>query len=516
MRFLRSRRQRGQLQFERLEDRLTLSATIASLDSSGLATLSAMKKPKGASHPVGLTPTQVRTAYSFNGINFGGIAGDGTGQTIAIVDAKSDPTIVSDLAVFDATFGLPAPPSFTVVNQSGGTKLPAKSKGWSQEIAIDVEWAHAIAPGANILLIEAKSNLSLGDAIDYARNVPGVTVISVSAGGKEFKTEAEADQLFTTPAGHEGISFVFAAGDEGGKAEYPSSSPYVLSVGGTSLDTSFSGAYQGESVWSQGGGGLSKYEGVPSFQTGLGLTARGTPDVAYDADPNTGFAVFDSYGTGGWGEFGGTSVGTPQWAALLAIANQGRKLAGKETLANAEAALYAMPNADFHDIVVGDNGQNAAHAGFDLASGLGSPIANLLVPDLVAFTGSTDFTVSPLVAMKPGKSAPHINFTGMNVNPAAQIASGSQRATVAESHDSAIESFDDGSNAAAFDLRAVLSSTRTDGLPFVSGDGSSDTRGRDGSSLRRRPGRRDDALNAPLQNDASPESVDCAFAVLAG
>ena len=114
MRFLRLRRQRGQLQFERLEDRLTLSATIGSLDSSSLSTLTAMKKPKGASHPVGLTPTQVRNAYSFNNIDFGGITGDGTGQTIAIVDAKSDPTIVGDLAVFDSTFGLPAPPSFTV------------------------------------------------------------------------------------------------------------------------------------------------------------------------------------------------------------------------------------------------------------------------------------------------------------------------------------------------------------------------------------------------------------------
>jgi hypothetical protein len=144
----------------------------------------------------------------------------------------------------------------------------------------------------------------------------------------------------------------------------------------------------------------------------LGLTARGTPDVAYDGDPETGFAVYDTYGTGGWGQYGGTSVGTPQWAALLAIVNQGRVLAGKVPLANAQAALYALPSADFHDIASGSNGQNAA-AGYDLASGLGSPIADKLVPDLVAFGGSTDFTVADVVSAKVGKSSNHFTF---NVN----------------------------------------------------------------------------------------------------
>jgi subtilase family serine protease len=411
MRFARLRPDRRTLQFERLEDRLALSITLGSLDASA-STLSAMKKPVGAPHPIGISPAQIRTAYGFDNITFNGAAADGAGQTIAIVDAKNDPYIVNDLAVFDDTFGLPDPPSFTVVNQSGGTKLPKNSRNWAEETALDVEWAHAIAPGANILLVEAKSASTLGDAIDYARHVPGVTVVSVSVGGKEFKSEQDADDLFTTPAGHVGETFVFSAGDEGGKAEYPSSSPNVLSVGGTSLDISFAGNYLGETVWADGGGGLSKYEGVPSYQNGLGLTARGTPDVSYDGDPETGFAVFDTYGTGGWGQYGGTSVGTPQWAALLAIANQGRVAAGKEPLANAQAALYALPSADFHDIVSGSNGQNAA-AGYDLASGLGSPIADKLIPDLVAFTGSTDFTVAGVVSAKVGNSSNHFTF---NVN----------------------------------------------------------------------------------------------------
>ena len=225
----------------------------------------------------------------------------------------------------------------------------------------------------------------------------------MSAAGKEFKSESAADSLFTTPIGHTGETFVFASGDEGNKPEYPSTSPNVLSVGGSSLHLAPNGDWQYEYAWSNGGGGVSKYEGVPSYQYSLGLTSRGTPDVAYDADPNTGFAVFDTYGSGGWAEFGGTSAGTPQWAALLAIADQGRALAGKDTLANAQAVLYAMPASDFHDIRSGYNGSPAT-TGYDLATGLGSPKADELIPDLVAYNGSTDFTVAAL-AYSSGKKS---------------------------------------------------------------------------------------------------------------
>ena len=121
------------------------------------------------------------------------------------------------------------------------------------------------------------------------------------------------------------------------------------------------------------------------------MTNRGTPDVSYDANPSTGFAVYDSYGSGGWAQFGGTSAGAPQWAALIAIADQGRALAGKGSLANAQAALYSLPRSDFHDITSGSNGSSAT-TGYDVASGLGSPIASSVIRDLVAFNGSTSFT----------------------------------------------------------------------------------------------------------------------------
>ena len=255
---------------------------------------------------------------------------------------------------------------------------------------------------ANILLVEAQTAADFGAGIDYARHVPGVSVVSLSASGNEFKSERTTDPLFTTPYGHAGVSFVVASGDEGARAEYPSSSPNVLSVGGSTLSIGWNGQWyrEYETVWSGGGGGLSQFEGTPSFQSGLGLPTRGTPDVAYDADPNTGFAVFDSYGSGGWAQFGGTSAGTPQWAALIAIADQGRALNGMGPLANAQAAMYAVSRSDFFDITVGSNGV-AAKAGYDLATGLGAPIVDLLIPDLATYTGSTNFTVAALPPPPP-------------------------------------------------------------------------------------------------------------------
>jgi subtilase family serine protease len=426
----RSRHRAGRhrpLRFEPLEDRLALSSSMGFVEQSLPSHLEAMKKPIGSPYPIGLTPAQVRTAYGFDNVSFGGITGDGTGQTIAIVDAFDDPSIQTDLTFFDQTFGLADPPNFQVLKQHNGNKLPKANRGWAQEIAIDVEWAHAVAPAANIVLVETLSATQLGAGIDFARHLNGVSVVSLSAAGKEFKSETFTDPLFTTPVGHSNVTFVVASGDEGAKSEYPSSSPNVLSVGGSTLYASSAGVWLGETTWSSGGGGVSQFEGVPSYQNGLGLAARGTPDVSYDGNPQTGFAVYDSYGSGGWAQYGGTSAGTPQWAALVAIADQGRALSGMAPLANAQAALYSLPSSDFHDITIGNNGVSAA-PGYDLASGLGSPIANLLIPDLAAFSGSTSFTVAALpIPPKHGKSkatpfkAREIAFIDENLLPSTPV-----------------------------------------------------------------------------------------------
>ncbi len=327
------------LKFESLEARWVLSASVGSIDQVVTPNLDVISPLAVSSSPIGLTPAQVKSAYGFSSVNFGSVVGNGAGQTIAIVDAYNDPNIASDLAKFDQTFGLAAPPSLKIVNQSGGSSLPQSDRGWSGEIALDVEWAHAIAPAANILLVEASSATSsaLDAALDYARSATGVTVVSNSWGGSEYSGEKSEDVHFTTPAGHAGVTFTVAAGDDGAGAEYPSSSPDVLSVGGTSLRLTSSGSWSTESVWSDGGGGTSRYEGTPSYQSGLGVADRGAPDVSYDANPYTGFAVYDTYGGNGWAEYGGTSAGAPQWAALIAIADQGRALAGnKGSLSNAQ------------------------------------------------------------------------------------------------------------------------------------------------------------------------------------
>ena len=385
--------------------------------------------PMATSGPTGYSPAQVRHAYGFDSVAFGSTAANGAGTTIAIVDAYDNPNIANDLSQFSQSFGLAAPPSFRKVNQSGGSTMPAANAGWASEIALDVEWAHAIAPGASILLVEANSN-SMSDlmaAVNYARNQPGVVAISMSWGGGEFSGETTYDATFTTPAGHVGVSFFASSGDTGAPVSYPAVSPNVVSVGGTSLYMS-SGNYSSESGWSGSGGGISSYESQPSYQSGVvtqSTTRRGNPDVAYDSDPNTGFPVYDSYnntGSAKWSQYGGTSAAAPQWAALAAIVAQGRGLAGLGSLDGRTQllpALYAVSAADFHDVTTGSSTGSpsySASSGYDLVTGRGTPVANLLINDLVAWgTTSTPTPTAPPTA--PGSftgaatSATQVNLT---------------------------------------------------------------------------------------------------------
>ncbi|MDB5384919.1 MAG: pcp 2 [Planctomycetaceae bacterium] len=401
---------------ESLETRILLSATVADQDiivqPDNEVTTDATS-PKATAGPTGLSPDQIRQAYGFNSITFadGSIVGDGTGTTIAIVDAYDDPNIASDLHQFDLQYGL-SDPVFTKVNQTGGTSLPKADTGWASEIALDVEWAHAIAPGASILLVEAKSS-SLSDlmtAVDYARHASGVVAVSMSWGSSEFAGETSYDSYFTTPAGHTGVTFFVSSGDDGAPAEYPASSPNVVSVGGTTLNISSNGTYQSETGWSGSGGGTSKYESQPSYQKGVvtqSTTARTSPDVSYDADPNTGFSVYDSYGNSAakpWSQYGGTSAAAPQWAGLVAIADQGRaieSLGSLDGVTQSLPKLYTLPATDFHDVTSGSSTGSpkyTAQAGYDQVTGRGSPIANLVVDGLV---GTTSTTTTPPVSTTP-------------------------------------------------------------------------------------------------------------------
>jgi subtilase family serine protease len=395
-------------------DLLHLFAGLA-VPGAELMNLGTVTMNGGPGQPAGFSPGQISQAYGFNQIYFenGAIKGDGRGQTIAIVDAYNQPNITSDLAIFDATYGLPAPPSFRVVNENGASSLPASDQGWGLEISLDVEWAHAMAPGANILLVEANSpNYSdLMAAVDYARNQPGVSVVSMSWGSGEWFTESGYDSFFTTPAGHRGVTFIASSGDNGsaGAPNYPSVSPNVLAVGGTRLTTDTAGDYLGEVGWSGSGGGISTTETEPRYQRGVVTQTgayRAVPDVSYNGSPNSPFAVYDTDGYGGWIEVYGTSAGAPQWAALVAIADQGRALEGQGSLDGGSQtlpAIYQLPQSYFHDITSGSNGSYSAGAGYDLVTGRGSPIANLVVQGLVAYgTSATPPWVSTPANAAPG------------------------------------------------------------------------------------------------------------------
>jgi hypothetical protein len=345
--------------------------------------------PRATTSPVGYVPGQIKTAYGFDPSSTAG-----SGQTVAIVDAYDSPTIENDLATFSSQFGLPpctaANGCFTKVNQTGTTAYPRTDSGWALEIALDVEWAHAVAPGAKILLVEASSNsfTNLMAAEDYARL--HADYVSNSWGGNEFSGESSYDGHFT---GTRGI-FV-SAGDNGTPAEYPSSSPNVVSVGGTTLQLDASNAITSETGWSSGGGGCSSYESAPGQITG-GVNCNGkraTPDLSLVADPSTGVAIYDStayYGQTGWFQIGGTSASAPMLAAHAAVLN----------VAVTPSFIYST-NIKVRDITSGNNGAPCL-TGFDLCTGRGSWADNGTTLD--PNTGSTGGSPPPPTTTTVGVS----------------------------------------------------------------------------------------------------------------
>ena len=321
--------------------------------------------PDAQSAPYGLSPATIKSVYSFSTSNTAG-----AGKTIAIVDAYDDPTAESDLNVFSSQYGLPACTTangcFSKVNQRGGSKAPRPNSGWALEISLDIQWAHAIAPGAKILLVEASSNsfTNLLAAEDYAK--AHAQYVSNSWGGSEFSGESTYDAHFA----QSGVSFFVSSGDAGLPAEYPSASPNVISVGGTTLNFTGGGAFASETGWSSGGGGCSAYETATSAQSSFSQYAqagcggkRATPDVSLDADPASGVSVYDStsyQGQSGWWKVGGTSASSPMWAGRSAVAG-----------ATVDAAYVYGNSIGYRDITSGNNGAPCL-VGFDLCTGRGS------------------------------------------------------------------------------------------------------------------------------------------------
>jgi kumamolisin len=299
----------------------------------------------------------------------------GGDRAIAIVDAYHYPTAFNDLLTFSSQFGLtlPTTSTFQVVFASG--KQPAGNADWNAEAALDIEWVHAMAPQAKIYLVEAASS-NFGDLLTAVWVAGGLVKaagggeVSMSWGGSEFSNESSYDVFFTQA----GVVYFAAAGDGPG-VTWPSASPNVVSVGGTSLSRDLStGAFQLEVAWQSGGGGPSQYEPLPVFQSAIAATAgayRATPDIAADADPATGVWVYDyPY----WYIVGGTSVATPVWTGIVNAAH------GFAATSRAElTTLYTnLGNAsDFRDILYVTCGPNEGYlvaAGWDFCTGIGSPL----------------------------------------------------------------------------------------------------------------------------------------------
>jgi hypothetical protein len=360
----------------------------------------------------GYTPAQVTSAYGLNAISFSlssgaKVTGDGSGQTIALIEENHDPNIQAALDGFDARYGLPSL-TLDVINQAG----TQTDDGWTMEESLDVEWAHAIAPGANILVVEASPGSSstqelndLINAINTARETPGVSVVSMSWGEDDTAQENAYDANFTS----RGITYIASSGDSPG-VEWPAVSPNVLAVGGTALHLNSAGGYGSESGWADSGGGLSTNEPEPSYQDSVQATGeRSTPDVAFDADPNTGVSVYviapnSSSGQGRWEIVGGTSLGAPAWAGIIAIVNQGRALAGLSSLTGSTQTLpmlYSLPASDFNKVPPNQSGNTGPSTPiYNTQTGLGTPKGAALVNALV--NGTTTPTPTPAPSPTPG------------------------------------------------------------------------------------------------------------------
>jgi hypothetical protein len=437
----RSRRRtpwRRILELEKLEDRTVPSGS--SLHPAGAG-------PAGAATPWSnaLSPAAIKQAY---GINLLPSADDGTGQTIAIVVAydnpklvnAADPTFVnSDLHKFDLQYGLPEPAGFfSKVGQTGGappTTLDPAGVGnnnWEGEAALAVEWAHALAPGAHILLVESNdATTTLFTAANWAGTLSGAQVVSLGGGESEFSFEKIYDSNYFVQPGGYGVTYLAASGDGGAPGTYPAYSPQVVAVGGTTLNLDSSGNYNFESGWSNSGGGVSQFEPQPTYQAGVnpGLTLRTIPDVSFDADSTSPVSVYDSYNGGStpWWQYSGTSVSCPCWAALIGIADQLRAGLGLTSLSGPGQLLpmlYNLPAGDFHDITSGSNGTNngaPAGPGYDQVTGLGTPVANKLVPDLAALrvdasTPASGGVVASAPTMFTITFADPINPTSLHAN----------------------------------------------------------------------------------------------------
>ena len=324
---------------------------------------------------VGYGPSQLQSAYNL----VSAAASNGGGKTIALVDAFDYANAASDLATYRSSAGLPAA-NFTKVNQNGQTSplpaAPPANDDWTLEEALDLDMASAICPNCHLVLVEANDDTSNGlfVAENAAANMAGY--ISNSWGGSESSSDLQLDNANFN---HPGSVITASAGDSGFGTIYPSTSPNVVAVGGTHLVTASNARGWSETVWGSSAGGqgtgsgCSSVEPKPAWQTDTGCGNRTATDVAADADPATGVAVFDtSNGNTGWKEVGGTSASSPMIAAMYALAGANGTTPAKNIYQHAGSTAL-------NDVTSGANGSCSpaylctAEVGYDGPTGEGTP-----------------------------------------------------------------------------------------------------------------------------------------------
>ena len=305
----------------------------------------------------------------------------GGSGVVAIVDAFDNPFAERDLAAFSSQFGLPA---CTTANgcfkqvYARGSQPANDPGGWSLEIALDIEMAHAFAPDAKIVLVEAQDNT--GPELIFAEDLAAQMVaqggggtISNSWSGKEGPLELTADSHFQVP----GVTYFASTGDGGAPVGYPAASPFVVAAGGTTILRS-NGDFTGEEGWSGSGGGPSTFESRPAYQDGIQDIVgnkRGTPDFSAVANPATGVAAYDEDGNIFWFQVGGTSVSSP---LLAGIVNSDGHHAGSTTdeLTHVYRGIKGQYAQKWRDETTGNNGFPAMK-GWDFVTGIGSPLTTV-------------------------------------------------------------------------------------------------------------------------------------------
>ena len=338
---------------------------------------------KTESQPSGETPASLACVYGLvtrtPGCPKVGSSPNPTGGAgaVALVDAYDNPDATADIAAYSTQWGLP-PANFSQVYANG--HQPANNPGgWSLEEALDIEMAHAMAPSAQVILVEAASN-SYSDLF-LAESVASTLVAAAGGGeasnswqGSEFSGELGDDSNFTTS----GVVYFASSGDSGGVVGYPSVSPNCVSAGGTTINRDVNGNFTSESAWSSAGGGPSAYEARPNYQNNIQSivgTKRGTPDFSFDANPSSGPAMYDADGGFGWIVVGGTSVSSPALAGLVNTA--GHFYTSSNTQLVTEYKIYANHAQylkAFRDITTGKNGSHSCAKGWEYCTGIGTPI----------------------------------------------------------------------------------------------------------------------------------------------